>query len=29
MKYTKPEAELQKFESVDVITTSDTMLPWD
>lgn len=29
MKYTKPVAELEKFESADVITTSDTVLPWD
>lgn len=27
MTYTKPVAELQKFEAVDVITTSNTVLP--
>ena len=27
MKYTKPVAELQKFEVSDVVTTSNTVLP--
>ena len=27
MKYTKPVAELQKFEVPDVVTTSNTVLP--
>ncbi len=27
MKYTKPVAELQKFEVADVVTTSNTVLP--
>lgn len=29
MKYTKPVAELEKFEATDVITTSYTELPID
>lgn len=29
MKYTKPVAELEKFDVADVITTSDTRLPLD
>lgn len=27
MEYTKPVAELQKFEVADVVTTSNTVLP--
>lgn len=29
MKYTKPVAELEKFEGVDVVTTSSLTLPDD